>query len=319
MGKRYYSKYLILAIVGSAIIGLAFYLLLNNYLDKKEIIVASRNINAGERVSEDDLSFKEYYNNSLPENYLASKEEIAGKIINIERKKDDYISSDMFDKGKDEPGIFDSLSDGDVLMTVNVQYTEPILGELKAGDCISIVSTVYDKDLVYTNYTGFSAIGNTGNNNSISLNQISEQEREGSEDEESNEEINENYVNSEDTSGKNFNIKDINNVDTNSGDMNTGNISGENISNENNYFLMNGDYIDNATLKLSENVTLVNGQIIVRDLEIICIKKDVLSNNQNSFLNNSITSIYLKCNIKEAPFVAKLTKGDDYKIIVEDI
>ncbi|HEY0088523.1 MAG TPA: SAF domain-containing protein, partial [Candidatus Lokiarchaeia archaeon] len=59
--KKYYRKYLILAITGSIIIGLAFYLLLNNYLDKREIIVASRDINAGEKIGEDDLYFKEYY------------------------------------------------------------------------------------------------------------------------------------------------------------------------------------------------------------------------------------------------------------------
>ena len=65
--KKYYRKYLILAIIGSIIIGVAFYLLLNNYLDRKEIIVASRDINIGEKIGEDDLYFKEYYKNSLPE------------------------------------------------------------------------------------------------------------------------------------------------------------------------------------------------------------------------------------------------------------
>lgn len=265
MGKKYYSKYLILAIIGSVIIGLAFYLLLNNYLDKKEIIVAFRDIKAGEKISEEDLDLKEYYKNSLPENYLTNKKEIVGKIINTERRKDDYISSDMFNKEKTRTSIFDSLSTGDVLMTVNVQYTEPILGELKVGNYISIVSTAYDKDLMYSDYADLSSISN-----SISLDQSKED--------------NENY-----------------------------------ISGKNKYFLIDGDYIDNATLKLSENVMLINGQIIVRNLEIMCIEKDVLDNNKNNLLSNSITSVYLKCNIKEAPFVAKLTKDDDYKIIVEDI
>lgn len=320
MGKRYYSKYLILAITGSVIIGLAFYLLLNNYLDKKEIIVASRNINAGEKVSEEDLEFKEYYNNSLPENYLTDKGEIAGKVINIERRKDDYISGDMFDKEKAEPRIFDNLSDGDVLITVNVQYTEPVLEELKTGDCISIVSTVYDKDLIYVDYRGLSDTGVISSiNNSIFFNQVSEQKREG------NKEDNENYASSENTDSKNISSEDISNEDVSSADINNGDIKSENIKNENmggdnNSFLINGDYIDNATLKLSENIILVNGQVIVRNLEIICIEKDVLGNDKNNFLSNSVvTSIYLKCNIKEAPFIARLTKNDDYKIIVEGI
>ena len=61
--KKYYIKYLTLVIIGSIIIGLAFYLFLNNYLDKKEIIVASRDISVGETINEEDLYFKEYYKN----------------------------------------------------------------------------------------------------------------------------------------------------------------------------------------------------------------------------------------------------------------
>ena len=107
--KKYYIKYLILIIIGSIIIGLAFYLFLNNYLDKKEIIVASRNLSAGEKINEEDLYFKEYYKNSLPENYLTDKEAAIGNIINIERKKDDYISKEMFGK-EIKSNIFEKLS-----------------------------------------------------------------------------------------------------------------------------------------------------------------------------------------------------------------
>jgi len=323
MSKRYYRKYLILAITGSVIIGLAFYLLLNNYLDKKEIIVASRNINAGEKVGEGDVEFKEYYNNSLPENYLTDKEEVAGKVINIERRKDDYISSDMFDEAKAESGILDYLSDGDVLVTVNVQYTEPILEELKAGNFISIVSTVYDKDLMYVDYRGISGNGNVNSiNNSISFNQAGGQNGQKKED---NKEDDENYSSGEDTDSKNISSENISNKDASSADINnseasSGNMNSGNTSSRNNYFSIEGDYIDNVTFKLSENIMLVNGQVIVRNLEIMYIEKDVLNNDKNNFLGNSvITSIYLKCDIKEAPFIAKLTKNDDYKIIVEDI
>jgi len=324
MSKRYYRKYLILAITGSVIIGLAFYLLLNNYLDKKEIIVASRNINAGEKVGEGDVEFKEYYNNSLPENYLTDKEEVAGKVINIERRKDDYISSDMFDEAKAESGILDYLSDGDVLVTVNVQYAEPILKELKAGNFISIVSTVYDKDLMYVDYRGISGNGNVNSiNNSISFNQVGGQ---NGQKKEGNKEDNESYPSSVDTGSKNISSENISNrnvssaADINNGEVSSGNMNSENTSSKNNYFSIGGDYIDNATFKLSENIILVNGQVIVRNLEIMYIEKDVLNNDKNNFLNNSVvTSIYLKCDIKEAPFIAKLTKNDDYKIIVEDI
>lgn len=258
---------MILAIMGSIIIGVAFYLLLNNYLDRKEIIVASRDINIGEKISEDDLYFKEYYKNSLPENYLANKEDVVGNIINIERKKDDYISKDMF--GKDiQISIFDNLLPGDVMIAVNIQYLEPILKELKEGDFISIVSTVEDKGLISSKYF-----------ESLNINSAK-------------------YLNQD-----NY-YKD-----------------GDEISDINKYFSTGSDYIDNNTFDLSENVILINGQIVVRNLEIICIEENVENNNKNILLNssNNTTVVYLKCSIKEAPIVARLTKDDNYKIIVEDI
>lgn len=270
--KKYYRKYLILAIMGSIIIGVAFYLLLNNYLDRKEIIVASRDINIGEKISEDDLYFKEYYKNSLPENYLVSKEDVIGNIINIERKKDDYISKDMFDKDV-QISIFDNLLPGDVMIAVNIQYLEPILKELKKGDFISIVSTVEDKGLISSKYFEPLNINSAKYNSAKYLNQ-------------------DNYY------------KD-----------------GDEISDINKYFSTGSDYIDNNTFDLSENVILINGQIVVRNLEIICIEENVENNNKNILLNssNNTTVVYLKCSIKEAPIVARLTKDDNYKIIVEDI
>ena len=265
--KKYYRKYLILAITGSIIIGLAFYLLLNNYLDKREIIVASRDINAGEKIGEDDLYFKEYYKNSLPEFYLTSKEDVIGNIINIKRKKDDYISKDMFDK-EIQVSVIDKLLPGDVIIAVNIQYMEPILRELNSGDCISIISTKEDKELISPEYFEPSNINSTK------------------------------YL------GQNDYYEYRND-----------------ISDENKYFSTGKDYIDSNTFNLSENIILVNGQIVVRNLEIICIERNIENNNKNILLNNNnnVNSIYLKCNIKEASIIAGLTKDDNYKIIVEGI
>jgi hypothetical protein len=256
--KKYYIKYLILIIVGSIIIGLAFYLFLSNYLDKKEIIVASRNLSAGEKINEEDLYFKEYYKNSLPENYLTDKEAAIGNIINIERKKDDYISKEMFDK-EIKSNIFEKLSPGEVIITINIQYIEPILRELKIGNCISIISTILEKDSILSENFVYSDIDNVGSNEYL---------------------------------------------------------------NRNNYFSTGLDYIDSTTFYLSENVIWVDGQIIVRNLEILFMEENINNSNKNILLNNNIdnnTSIYLKCNIKEAPIVARLTKNNDYKIIVENI
>ena len=100
------------------------------------------------------------------------------------------------------------------------------------------------------------------------------------------------------------------------------NVGSNEYLNRNNYFSTGLDYIDSTTFYLSENVIWVDGQIIVRNLEILFIEEDINNSNKNILLNNNIdnnTSIYLKCNIKEAPIVARLTKNNDYKIIVENI
>jgi len=256
--KKYYIKYLTLIIIGSIIIGLAFYLFLNNYLDKKEIIVASRDISVGETINEKDLYFKEYYKNSLPENYLTDKEVAIGNIINIDRKKDDYISKEMFNK-EIKSSIFEKLLPGEVIIAINIQYIEPILKELKTGSCISLISTAVEKDSILSEnfiYPGINADGN------------------------------------------------------------------DKYLGRSNYFPTGSDYIDSTTFFMSENIIWVDGQIIVRNLEILFMEENINNSNKNILLNNNIdsnTSIYLKCNIKEAPIVARLTKNSDYKIIVENI
>jgi len=148
--KNYYKRYLVLAIIGAAIIGLAFYLLLNSYLDKEEIVVASKDLPADTIINDEDLEYREYYKNSLPEGYLITGKEIVGSIINIDRRKHDYISSDMFEIRKDEDD-FSSLEIGEAVIAIELQYTEPILVMLKNGDIVSIISTVRDKEFINDN------------------------------------------------------------------------------------------------------------------------------------------------------------------------
>ncbi len=148
--KNYYRRYLVLAIIGAAIIGLAFYLLLNSYLDKEEIVVASKDLPAGTIIKDEDFEYKEYYKNSLPEGYMISGKEAVDSIINISRKKHDYISNDMFEIHKDE-GDFSSLKIGEAVIAIELKYTEPILAMLKNGDTVSIISTIRDKELLGNN------------------------------------------------------------------------------------------------------------------------------------------------------------------------
>lgn len=257
--KNYYKRYLVLAIIGAAIIGLAFYLLLNSYLDKEEIVVASKDLPAGTLINDEDLEYREYYKNSLPEGYIIAGNEIVGSIINIDRRKHDYISNDMFEMRKDEDD-FSSLERGEAVIAIEIQYTEPILAMLKNGDIISLISTVRDKELLSNNnaYEVSGAIEETGTSNEIEF---------------------------------------YNHVDPYE------------------------DYIEKNTLELSENILSIDGQIIIRDLEILYIKENISENSGNILINsnNKTISMYFICNLEEAPLIARLTADSKYKIIYEKI
>jgi len=257
--KNYYKRYLVLAIIGAAIIGLAFYLLLNSYLDKEEIIVASRDLPAGTAVTEEDLSHKEYYKNSLPEKYMISGDEIIGSIINIDRKKHDYISDEMFEIQKDE-NIFSNLESGEAVIAIEIQYSEPILAMLKNGDVISIVSTIRDKEFLQ-------------NNNSYKASSGIEENKEPGD----------------------FELQ--------------------------NYIDPFENYIEINTFELSENIISIDGQIIIRDLEILYIKEDSNETSGNILINsnNKTISVYFICSLEEAPLIARLAAENKYKIIYEKI
>jgi len=268
---NYYRKYLALAILGALIIGAAFYLFLNNYLDRQEILVAAREISRGEKIEEDDLCFKEYYKNSLPGEYLVSKEEVVGNIINIDREKDDYISSVMFTDELSK-NILDNLAEGEILIAINVQYPEPVLEELRVGRYISIVSTEKDQDV--------SEIGYYNTN------------------------LNNNYFESSTNA---------------SDDKYTSGTRGCNMY-ENINTGASRDYLDVNSFQLSRDILLVDGQWIVRNLEVISIEEYVSSSgNMIISSSGSSISIYIKCDIKKASIIARLTQDNKYKIVIESL
>ena len=81
------------------------------------------------------------------------------------------------------------------------------------------------------------------------------------------------------------------------------------------------DYIDINTLQLSENIISVEGQVIVRNLEIVYLEENLDTGNSNILISNNEKSVdvYFKCKLEEAPLVARLTADNKYKIIFEKI
>jgi len=263
--KYSYKKYVVLAILGSLIIGVAVYLFLNSYLEKTGIIVLQKNIFKGEVIKENDISIGYFLKNSLPAGYIKTESEILGKEINTDRFKGDYLTGEMFSKEK-ETNLSENLNPEEVLISINLDPKEKIVEQLKAGKKITIVSTEKDKEMEDLFYK------ENFNTSSSSFKQSSD-----------NMEIN--------TDSKNLNI----------------------LSNT----AQSEDYLESSVIKLSENINLIDGYLVVENIEILAIKNFQTKNTGILMSNeNGIITLYLKCKIIESPYLAKLSSSGKYKILV---
>jgi len=57
--------------------------------------------------------------------------------------------------------------------------------------------------------------------------------------------------------------------------------------------------------------------LIIKNIEVLLVKNfQDKSNSLISNTGNNLTTIYLKCNINEAPYIAELSSTGKYKIII---
>ncbi|MDD3520720.1 MAG: hypothetical protein PHU65_05750 [Actinomycetota bacterium] len=77
------------------------------------------------------------------------------------------------------------------------------------------------------------------------------------------------------------------------------------------------NYLDNSVFQISENIFLVDGFVYFKNLEIIYIKENeesdigILSKN-----SKSDSSLFVKCKNIEAPYLAKITSSEKYKLLI---
>ena len=77
------------------------------------------------------------------------------------------------------------------------------------------------------------------------------------------------------------------------------------------------NYLETSTFEISNNVSLIDGYLIIKNIEVLLIKNFQDKNNSLiSSSGNNLTTIYLKCNINEAPYIAELSANGKYKIII---
>ncbi|MBM3712323.1 MAG: hypothetical protein FJW56_02615 [Actinobacteria bacterium] len=299
------KKYFLLAVIGALIIGVGTYLFLTSYFERVEVLVASTVLKEGKKLEEKDLSLKQYYKNSIPEGFIQDKNEVLGKIIKIERRAGDPITSEVFEKDLNQ-SAWNNISEGEVLLAVDIGYNEPLAEELKAGSIISIISTVKEKDLPST-----AVKNNFSNNNDNGY-----------------------YYNSKDNEQALAEISAENSLSHSTG-QGTGQEAGQstgqgtaqgtntgintNINTDSNQNINTG--INTVIYKdLSENIIVVDSQIVVRNLEIIDIRKQAIQES-NILIGSKKGSyyIFLKCTIGEAPIISRVTKENNYKIIMEKL
>ena len=263
-----YKKYVVLAILGSLIIGIAAYLFLNSYLEKIGIIVLKENIAEGQIVKESSITTGYYLKNSLPEGYIKNKEEAVGKPIGTDRFKGDYLTMDMFKK-ENEGDLLKKLNPGEALISINIDLKEKITEELKINYMIMLVATEKNKELEDLFYK-----------NNLSASKLPAKE--------------ESIISGSDVNTDNFDAS----------------AAGEEFNNSRNY-------LETSTFEISENVSLVDGYLIIKNIEVLLIKNFQDKNNSLvSSSGNNLTTIYLKCNINEAPYIAGLSSSGKYKIII---
>jgi hypothetical protein len=75
------------------------------------------------------------------------------------------------------------------------------------------------------------------------------------------------------------------------------------------------------TFRLSQNILSIDGQIVIRNLKIVNFQKDIIENSSSLLINNEVdfVKMYFKCELEEAPVIARLTADNKYKIIFEKL
>jgi hypothetical protein len=263
-----YKKYVVLAILGSLIIGIAVFLFLNSYLEKIGILVFNENISQGEIIKESSITTGYFLKNSLPEGYIKNKDEAIGMPINTDRFKGDYLSEDMLKKEKQED-LFKKLNQDEAIISINIDIKEKITEELKVNYMIMMVATEKNKDLENLFYK-------------------------------------ENY-DTNNFSAKEGNMNMQNGLDSNNYKKSG---SGEKLNNSKNY-------LETSTFEISDNVNIIDGYLILKNIEVLLIKNFQDKNNSLVSNNgNNLLSVYLKCRINESPYIAYLASSGKYKILI---
>jgi len=141
-----YKKFLILAIIGSLIIGLSLYLYLNNYFEKVSISVLKNDLRKGDIIREEDITDGNFYKQDVPPKVIKNKSDLVGLEIKTDRFKGDFITTDMLSYNKEDV-LTNNLGIDESIMPININSSNNILANLNIGTKIIVVSTEKEEDM----------------------------------------------------------------------------------------------------------------------------------------------------------------------------
>lgn len=115
---------------------------------KTQVVVFSKDIAKGAKITEDNLSVIEMSKSGIPEKAIKDKKEIVGKYANSNLYKGDIATSVKFsDNANSSDNVLSSLGKDKVAMSITVaSFAGGLSGKLQNGDIVSIYVTEKDKD-----------------------------------------------------------------------------------------------------------------------------------------------------------------------------
>lgn len=115
---------------------------------KTQVVVFSKDIAKGAKITDGDLTLTEFSKNGIPEKAIKDKKEIVGKFANSYLYKGDVATAaKLSDDANSSENILSALGGDKVAMSITISsFAGGLSGKLQNGDIVSIYVTEKDKD-----------------------------------------------------------------------------------------------------------------------------------------------------------------------------
>lgn len=128
------KKIMKIVLIGCALLGLMFFVLIKNYSGNSSVIVLTKDVSAGEVINDKMISTKQIPNKALSKNLLTKKEDVIGKTLSMSRVNGDYIPSEIVKKVNIE------LGQGEIVFSIRMPKDDAKLVKEGGEIALSLIS-----------------------------------------------------------------------------------------------------------------------------------------------------------------------------------